>query len=578
MNKYSYGDIVKLPMNIASLQSRRNQNIIAGALFLFLVPLGAQLMFSRLGFNATDDGFILAYSRRLLEGQFPHRDFISIRPVGSPLLHTPFVLLGGDYTFWISRLFVWFEFAFIAWTWMAIVGRLMKVHLGVVEKYLLALIAFTFSVHNFPIMAWHTVDALFLLTAGVYICLGEPRGWKFINSRFIGYVIIGLAYTCKQNFALASLLTVIILGDWRRRSYWLAVAAPGVLYFLLAFAAGALPDTIQQLGSQSDLVEVGLNSYLNRYVIAGLAAGFAVAALLFLKKEAGRESMLVRLEKHLMLLLLFTAAFIGASLLAEGYTDLGFGVFSFAIFGVVTGTTLYLGVAVFFEKRGELSGFLRTAVLTTLLAWSVSISVGYNNPSLVSGQLFVLLFLCCYSSIEDWKKVGVRASYLLLMLALVASCLFGFTRGRLRYIYRDLHASELNCSLGGLFPGAQLLETNQNNCDVLADVNQAIGMTGGTYAIIADFAGYWVKAPQANPLSIDWPINVELSNPDVAARAKGDLERLRGNVTILVQKSTIEDIGPHEFIPVEENYSPLIQYTRSNFTLVGETRYFALYR
>ena len=40
------------------------------------------------GFNPSDDGVILAQSYRLLQGQIPHLDFISIRPIGSAVFHS----------------------------------------------------------------------------------------------------------------------------------------------------------------------------------------------------------------------------------------------------------------------------------------------------------------------------------------------------------------------------------------------------------------------------------------------------------------------------------------------------------
>src|SRR2546423_7312479 len=82
---------------------------LIGVSFLILIPLLAHWLFSWMGFTPTDDGFTLAYSRRLLAGQVPDRDFIIIRPFLSPLIHVPFVFFGGAYTFWLSRLFVWFE-------------------------------------------------------------------------------------------------------------------------------------------------------------------------------------------------------------------------------------------------------------------------------------------------------------------------------------------------------------------------------------------------------------------------------------------------------------------------------------
>lgn len=100
-----------------------DRNVLVSVAFLLIVPTLAHLLFSWRGFAPVDDGFTLAYSRRILEGQVPHRDFVIIRPFVSPLLHTPFVLFGGDYTYWISRFFVWFQFACISWAWVCVMAK-----------------------------------------------------------------------------------------------------------------------------------------------------------------------------------------------------------------------------------------------------------------------------------------------------------------------------------------------------------------------------------------------------------------------------------------------------------------------
>src|SRR6266700_1685240 len=105
-------------------RSKKNELLVLAS-FLILVPLLSHSSFSWMGFTPTDEGFTLAYSRRMLDGQVPHRDFIIIRPFLSPLIHVPIVMLGGAYTFWMSRLFVWFELTSIAWLWTSIVSRLL---------------------------------------------------------------------------------------------------------------------------------------------------------------------------------------------------------------------------------------------------------------------------------------------------------------------------------------------------------------------------------------------------------------------------------------------------------------------
>ena len=119
-----------------------NQNVLISVAFLVVVPTVAHLLFSWRGFAPVDDGFTLAYSRRILEGQIPHRDFIIIRPFVSPLLHTPFVLFGGDYTFWISRLFVWFKLACISWEVCGSIKRAFDNPFNKQKKLFIALVSF----------------------------------------------------------------------------------------------------------------------------------------------------------------------------------------------------------------------------------------------------------------------------------------------------------------------------------------------------------------------------------------------------------------------------------------------------
>src|ERR687884_2300433 len=181
------------------------RNVLVSVAFLLIVPTLAHLLFSWRGFAPVDDGFTLAYSRRILEGQIPHSDFIIIRPFLSPLIHTPFVLFGGDYTYWISRFFVWFQFACISWTWVCIVNRAFDNPFNNATKIFIALASFAASVHYFVLTAWHSVDGLFLASIGLWMLLTR----KHTTNRIIGYLFIAAAYLCKQSFLLMAPLSVL---------------------------------------------------------------------------------------------------------------------------------------------------------------------------------------------------------------------------------------------------------------------------------------------------------------------------------------------------------------------------------
>src|SRR5436190_18323148 len=99
------------------------KEILFSLLFIFFFSIGCHFLFSAFGFVPSDDGFNLAYSRRILDGQIPYKDFLLAHNLGTPLLFVPFVRFGGEYTFWLTRFVVWFEFACIAWIWTYLISK-----------------------------------------------------------------------------------------------------------------------------------------------------------------------------------------------------------------------------------------------------------------------------------------------------------------------------------------------------------------------------------------------------------------------------------------------------------------------
>src|SRR5919199_364522 len=253
-----------------------DQNVLISVAFLLIVPTLAHLLFSWRGFAPVDDGFTLAYSRRILEGQVPHRDFIIIRPFVSPLLHAPFVLFGGAYTYWVYRFFVWFEFACVSWAWVCVVNRAFNNPFNNLTKLFIGLVSFAASVHYFVLTAWHTVDGLFLSSIGLWMLLAQ----KHTTKRVIGYLLIAAAYLCKQSFLFIAPLSILLLGDWREKKYWLTITLPAVGYGAYLLATGSLSEAVLQLTSQTGIVSTGVEGYLNYGILLGILAGYGSMFLL----------------------------------------------------------------------------------------------------------------------------------------------------------------------------------------------------------------------------------------------------------------------------------------------------------
>src|SRR4028119_310710 len=149
--------------------------------------------------------------------------------------------------------------------------------------------------------------------------------------------------------------------------------------------------------------------------------------------------------------------------------------------------------------------------IALLLAWSASLSVGYNSPALFLGPLLTILAAVAYS------RSGSPVPRLLQVASVIAgvAVLLSFGASRPYYIYREQPSSELTESLDGVLAGGRLIYTNPNTYDFLIDLNETTGDVSSrnmTYAIVPDVPGYWVKSKQTNPLPIDWPQPVELGS------------------------------------------------------------------
>jgi len=521
-----------------------------------------------MGFNPTDDGFILAGSRRILEGQIPHLDFISIRPIGSYLLHVPFVFFGGDYTFWISRYFVWFQFACIAWLWTIIIDRLLETRFTSVERILYAVVAFGLSSHNFAILAWHSVDALFLSSIALALCVRCSQ-----HVKMMGYLLIGLAPLCRQNFLLMIPVSIILVSDWRKIRYWLIAIMPGLFVGIYLLVIGAFPDALLQMGSQTDIMNFGVKIYIRKWSVPlGILLGYWAMYLSFGKIKLAPLVKRISIQRLLGGLFLFGVPLGAAIALSQ---DRYIGIPCFGLFGTAAGATMY-----FIMELQERFRRARAGILVLVTAWSVSISVGYNTPALGAGFLTIFIIACSRISYQSTDiKSWMKKLPILLTTVLVIVTLFSYGIARQEYIYRDLPAHDLTHSLDGVFPGGSLIRTNPNTHAFLADLQLAIDRIQGLdFCILPDLAGYWVKSPRTNPLSIDWVQGTELNTQPLVNRVIRDLKIHRGNIIVIVQKVLASSL-PNGFIPLpDDDYYRVVQYVRMNFMKIEETEFFDLYK
>jgi hypothetical protein len=537
-----------------------NKEVVVAASFLILVPLLSHFLFSWMGFTPTDEGFTLANSRRILDGQVPHRDFIIIRPFVSPLIHVPFVLFGGDYTFWLSRLFVWFQLATISWLWVSIVNRMMKFPFSVTQRVFIALISFAATAHTKHITAWNTIDGLFFIAVGLALAIRKRPAAKLF-----GYFLLGLSPLCKQSFIFMAPLSLIMLGDWRSPKYWLAVVSPAFCYLFFLVLTQPVSDAFVQLTSRTELVSVGLLPYTGKRLMLCVAVGYLSSRL-----GLGQSSLPDQAKRWIAILMLYCAPVLGTAV------SLWFNILmdtSFLLFGFLFGVTIYL-----LTERGAATKGKQASLLVLLTAWSASLSGGYNSPALMSGPILVALIAQLFSRCKQMGERLLQYS-LVLASALILPC---FSIAKTRYIYRDKTAGELTYNLEGVLPGGKHIYTNQNTFAFMSDLKRAVALVAEEnkeYAILPNVAAYWIQSPQKNPLPADWPHEkYELKNPTVMKRFIEALESKRNSTIFIVQKVSAATLA-EGFIPLEDSdYHEVLNYIRTHFTKTQETVYFELYR
>lgn len=115
------------------------------------------------GFNPTDEGVVLAQSWRILNGEIPHKDFISIRPAASGYFHLLALILPGNAVI-NARWIVIFQFFAIAFISAFIIYSLLSKKYGksslIIYILMLATI-FTVGISNYNLYSWTTIDAVF---------------------------------------------------------------------------------------------------------------------------------------------------------------------------------------------------------------------------------------------------------------------------------------------------------------------------------------------------------------------------------------------------------------------------------
>lgn len=510
-----------------------NKERLIAAICLLVIPTIFHLLYSPYGFNPTDEGFVLGYSRRVLSGEIPHVDFISIRPSLSAYLHIPELLIGGQYTLLISRFIFWLQLSIITFIWWKLLLANFKNPYGKAAYFV---IGFLLISNNYNPMAWHTIDGIMLASLGIFFLNGKKPFW------WLGALLLGLSVLCKQNFLLIGPFAIIMLAKKRIPSliFWLI---PLLGYSLLVAGFGGWDDMLDQFTSETSAFKTGVLAYLKSPALyAGVLVG---GALLFWKRKSDSPP---SLYVALVMILAVTA----------------WGFFKGTFY--VKPTFFLFGWALIISLVKVSQNGFKLNFLVLLLAWSASVSIGLNTPVLLACALFLMVM-------NTWND---EKHSTWLAMASLAILLLPYHYGRRHFIYRDLNASRLEYHLGDVMPGAQGIYTNKRTYDLHSDLD-SIARTSEKLALLPYGGAYWATNSKPNPSLIHWTSGIELQNLDVRSRFIKQLDEQRGDLKVLIPKYDVVRLAEgRKPFPIQKHY-PVSEYISINWEKVSETSYFFIY-
>ena len=496
--------------------------------------------FATIGFNPSDDGLILAQSQRILAGEIPHRDFLTPRPAGSPLLHSLELLLPTPQIV-TSRIIVFIQLLVISVTLCYLICRRSPLWNNTAIRMLLIVGVMTLNTHQFPLMPWHTIDGIMFGLLGIFL-IEQSKESTSSYLLPVAALFIGFTPVIKQSFApslvVGAVLILLCTNQilFNRILSIVMLTIPMALYLVWLQINDGVSAMASQLFSSRMPSTLSLWSEVNPtiLIICVTSCVFGIAKLKIAK---------ITITFRTLNVLLSTAvSFSAVCVVSTGQLQL------------TNWSTplLFLSTAAVFLGTGSLRDLLGVPTAVVALGFMTSLSWGYPNSNLISGGLLLIavwpmtfLARTLPKNLLAWfggrylTTLGAWAISLLLVFILLES--------RLGTVYRDVPYYKQTSSLSALSPDLSGIKSNPRIYQVLNDVKDCLEKYPAKYlAVLPDASIFPLIFERDNPLKVDWWNPSEL----VVIPSPFFNENPRANnYLILFQSVTMEVIAQQNLIP-----------------------------
>jgi len=544
--------------------------------WILLLSIGVVFRLGRFGFHPSDQGFILAQSWRILHGEIPHTDIISARPLASAVLHTVDFAIPAP-LFVTSSVLSMIEIILATMAVAVLITRRPVLTWGPLLTGLVAA-ASLLSLNSFPLMAWHTIDGIALVTCGAWALDAGLRSGKALP-RCAGLFMFGVSVFAKQSFA--------------------PIVAFGVLWLLLhpATRAGALRTWRWWRRTIADLLWLG--AFPLAYVgVVALDGGFGtmVEQLTGGVPADGERLMLLWLDDPATLVRLpaldvvvFTAiavAMIAVRLLGDRLGAVGkvADQLLLAAGTVVVVHTVIEGEAFAPTRWADVLWWLTlpaivvnwvtlrriswATLLVPALGFMVSLSWGQDTPTLAAGSLALAVFLLLAQGgarpvpRPERRRVMLVTSTAVGLVAVLGAGLF-VTKHRDNNPYLDVSQGSLTEDLGRVTPSMWGVRTNPSTFRYIAQLGDCIARyPAAKVSALPDNPFAYPAFGVRNPFPLEWPLPLEIiadSRERMLATAD-ELNRDGGYLVLFqtVQPGVLAEGGPVPKLAAAD--APIVDY------------------
>ncbi|MBP2321647.1 hypothetical protein JOF56_002032 [Kibdelosporangium banguiense] len=512
---------------------------------------------ARFGFTAADQGFILAGSWRLLHGEIPHLDIVSARPLGSSVLHVIDFLIPAP--LYISSVFLaMIELIVFTIACAALLTRTSPLQWGPLRTLLVAAASLV-NLHLFTLMAWHTIDGLMLTAVGWWMLdagLRSQNPWQ----RRIGLALLGFAVITKQSFALAVPIGFLILflhPDARKQAKsWLRVlidllclGSVPILYFGTVAAAGGLGEAILQLTSakgaygesliwfwQNDFSVIFDQAQIDwrRAVLGVFGVSLLLGVLWLLRDRIGVAGVWLRI--------LAAAGGVAITVYSLADTELSYPPTWAIKIAWIFAAAIVLDAVVhkYFPWR---------PLLLVVLAYSASLSWGYDYPALLGGTLVIATLEILLSAVPEVRIVPRVVTALAGVVALAAAS-FALVTAHDRSVTADQPHDKLTVDLGSVLPEMSGIRTSPITATYVRQIKDCVAKyPADNVAVLPHNSFVYPVMKLHNPFPLDWPLDAELV-ADAIPRTDAAIDNLNRDGHYLVIFQTLEIDALRKGVPV----------------------------